>query len=116
VNADWSNFVSALTGGAIAGVATLWAQTISAKDQRRREQRAEADLIHGFVQAIADELKSFWGRFSQEIGPHLNNLSDGEPATVFFLHQPYFVVFDSNASYIGRIPNTELQKKSSIFM
>ena len=51
MNAFWSNLVSALVGGGIAGVATLWAQILNAKDQRKREDKAEATLIHGLVSA-----------------------------------------------------------------
>lgn len=111
MNAGWSNFFSALAGGAIAGVATLWAQLLSAKDQRKREEKAEATLIHGFVQAIADELKSFWDRHNLEIGPHLENLGENEAAIPFPVHQSYFVVFDTNASLIGRIPERELREQ-----
>ena len=111
MNADWSNFFSALAGGGIAGVATLWAQIINAKDQRNREQRAEATLIRGFVQAIADEVKSVWDRYEQEIGPHLRTLEDGQPAIPFPVHQSYFVVFDSNASLLGRILDRKLREQ-----
>jgi hypothetical protein len=111
VNADWSNFFSALAGGAIAGVFTLWAQLLNAKDQRRREDKAEEILIHGFLQAIADELESVWHRYEVEIGPHLKNLGEDQAAVVFPVHQNYFIVFDSSASLIGRIHNIELRER-----
>jgi hypothetical protein len=47
-----------LSAARIAGNATIRAQEKSIKDQRKREEKAEATLIHGFVQAIADELKN----------------------------------------------------------
>jgi hypothetical protein len=111
VNADWSNFFSALAGGGIAGVATLWAQKMYAEEQRKREEKAEATLIRGFVQAIADEVKSIWDRYNLEIGPSLRNLKDGETAIPFPLHQSYFSVFDTNASLVGRIPEIELREQ-----
>lgn len=114
MNAYWSagfNLLSAVIGAVIGGGATVWAQVRSADNQRRERDKDEADLIRGFVQAIADELQSFWDRFGQEIGPHLQSLPDDAVARVFPLHQSYFVVFDSNASLIGRVPDRELREQ-----
>jgi hypothetical protein len=111
VNIDWNNFVSALAGGAIGGFAAIYAQTLNAKDQRKREQRAEETTVRGFVRSIADELDSVWSRYNVEIGPHLRSLEDGKPAIPFPLHQSYFAVFDTNASLLGRIPDEELGKQ-----
>jgi hypothetical protein len=111
VNADWSNFFSALAGGGIAGVATLWAQKMYAEEQCKREEKAETTLIRGFVQAIADEVKSVWDRYNVEIGPHLKSLDPQKAARVFPVHQNYFVVFDSGASLIGRVQDMQLRER-----
>jgi hypothetical protein len=63
------------------------------------------------VQAIADELERVWDRYEVEIGPHLTNLGEKQAAIVFPVPQNYFVVFDSSASLIGRIPDMELRKR-----
>ena len=67
-------------------------------------------MIHGFVQAIADEVTS-WEQYTGEIGPHLKDLPNGRAATVFPLQQSYFAVFDSSASMIGRIPDAKLREQ-----
>jgi hypothetical protein len=114
VNAYWSagfNLLSAIIGAVIGGGVTVWAQIRSADNQRKLEERSEAVMIHGFVQAIADEITSVWERYSEDIGPHLKDLPEGQAATVFPLQQSYFVVFDSSASLIGRIPDAKLRQQ-----
>jgi hypothetical protein len=114
MNAYWSagfNLLSAVIGAVIGGGATVWAQITSARIQRKREEIAEATLIRGFIQSIADEINSVWNRYNVEIGPHLKGLPDDQVARVFPLHQSYFVVFDSNASLVGRIPDKELRER-----
>ena len=86
MNAYWSagfNLLSAVIGGGIAGYATIRAQNKSIEEQRKGEEKAETTLIRGFVQAIADEVKSVWDRYNLEIGPSLRNLKDGETAIPF---------------------------------
>jgi hypothetical protein len=111
VNATWSNLLSGLVGAAIGGVATLSAQIISIGNQRKQQKQSEEVMIRGFVQAIADEVTSVWDRYNVEIGPHLKTLPEGQAAIVFPLQQSYFVVFDSNASLIGRIPDRKLREQ-----
>ena len=45
MNADLSNFFSALAGGAIAGVAAVYALKLSAADQRRRERESRTAAV-----------------------------------------------------------------------
>jgi hypothetical protein len=108
VNATWTNLLSGLVGAAIGGGATLWAQFVSIGSQRKQQKLSEELLIRGFVQAIADEVTSVWDRFNVEIGPYLK---EGEASPVVPLHQSYFVVFDSNASLVGRILCRKLRKQ-----
>jgi len=111
VNATWTNLLSGLAGAAIGGGATMWAQFVSIGSQRNQQKLSEELLIRGFVQAIADEVTSVWARFNVEIGPHVKTLLEGEASPVFPLHQSYFVVFDSNASLVGRIPCRKLREQ-----
>ncbi len=111
MNADWNMVLSGLGGAVIGGAATIAAQIYSAHVQRKREETAEANMIRGFTQAIADEVASVWERYSLEIGPHLKDLPEDQAARVFPLHQSYFVVFDSSASLIGRIPDNKLREQ-----
>jgi hypothetical protein len=114
VNAYWSagfNLLSAVIGAVIGGGATVWAQARSADNQRRERVKAEADLIRGFVQSIADELKTVWERQSREIGPHLKSRAKDQAVRPFPVHQSYFIVFDTNASLVGRIPDRELREQ-----
>jgi hypothetical protein len=113
MNAYWSagfNLLSAVIGAVIGGGATVWTQVRSANDQRKERDKSEADLVRGFVQAIADELKSVWNLYSVQIGPHLRGIPEHEAAIVFPVHQNYFVVFDSSAFLLGRIPDTKLRE------
>jgi hypothetical protein len=89
----------------------MWAQFVSIGSQRKQRKLSEDLLIRGFVQAIADEVTSVWDRFNVEIGPYLKTLLEHEASSVFPLHQSYFVVFDSNASLVGRIPCRKLREQ-----
>lgn len=87
------------------------AQIISNRSQRKQQEKSEELLIRGFVQAITDEVTSVWDRFNVEIGPYLKDLPENEASPVFPLHQSYFVVFDSNAFLVGRIPCRKLREQ-----
>ena len=76
MNAYWSGgfiFLSAVMGAVIGGSATIRRKSEVPTTKRRDRDKAEADLIHGFVQAIADEIQSVWDRYNAEIGPHLKS-------------------------------------------
>jgi len=107
--------VGAVVGGLIAGVFTVWSQGQSNKAQRRRDREAENEQIKGTLQAIATELETFKARFvdgfrENFVEPDQQKPYDHLPKIVGFRH-PYFVVFDSNASLLGRVTNAALRRE-----
>jgi hypothetical protein len=107
--------VGAVVGGLIAGGFTVWSQGQSNKAQRRRDREADNEQIKGTLQAIATELEAFKARFVDGFRKNFVEPDQQEPYAhlpkiVGFRH-PYFVVFDNNASSLGRVTNAELRRK-----
>jgi hypothetical protein len=107
--------VGAVVGGLIAGVFTVWSQGQSNRAQRSRDREAENEQIKGTLQAIATELETFKARFvdgfrENFVEPDQQKPYHHLPKIVGFRH-PYFVVFDSNASLLGRVTNAALRRE-----
>lgn len=107
--------VGAVVGGLIAGGFTVWSQGQSNKAQRRRDREADNEQIKGTLQAIATELEAFKARFVDGFRKNFVEPDQQEPYAhlpkiVGFRH-PYFVVFDNNASLLGRVTNAALRRK-----
>jgi hypothetical protein len=107
--------LGAVVGGLIAGGFTVWSQGQSNKAQRRRDREADNEQIKGTLQAIATELEAFKARFVDGFRKNFVEPDQQEPYAhlpkiVGFRH-PYFVVFDNNASLIGRVTNAALRRE-----
>ena len=107
--------VGAVVGGLIAGGFTVWSQGQSNKAQRRRDRETDNEQIKGTLHAIATELETFKVRFvdgfrENFVEPDQQKPYDHLPKIVGFRH-PYFVVFDSNASLLGRVTNAALRRE-----
>ena len=93
-------FTSALLGAATAigaaWVAFLW--------QRRNEQRAERAFNQLVLDAIRIELKTLIDIYDSGKAGKIKDLKDGETFP-YWLHfsQRHFIVFESNASHVGKI-------------
>ena len=107
--------VGAVVGGLIAGGFTVWSQRQSNKAQRRRDKEADNEQITGTLQAIATELETFKARFVDAfrkifVEPDQQKPYVHLPKIVGFRHS-YFVVFESNASLLGRVTNSALRRE-----
>ena len=82
------SFFLALLGALIGGGETMWAQFISINSQRKQEKDSEKVLIHGFVQAIADEVASV-RRTSRNVEPPnvLETVSQGVRAVILWVRE-----------------------------
>ena len=93
-------FTSALIGAATAigaaWLAFLW--------QSAKEQKAERDFNQRVLDAIRMELKTLMGIYDSGKAGKIKDFKDGD-IFPYWLHfsQKHFVVFESNASHIGKI-------------
>jgi hypothetical protein len=91
--------------------------------QRRRDQEAERRAVNGTLQAVATELKVLKADCLDPLEKRLkdlakyreearrNRLNDPPPLAMARTEQPRVIVFESNASTLGKIDNQELREK-----
>ena len=97
-------FTSALLGGLTAVVAAWLAYWW----ELRKERHADQEFDQRVLSAIQIELKTLMDIYDSGKAAKIKNLKDGETFP-YWLHfsQKHFVIFESNASHIGKI-NPEL--------
>jgi hypothetical protein len=98
------SFTSALLGGLLGGLAAVVAVFVADSLQRKKERQADNDFDQRVLNAIQIELKTLMEIYDSGTRAKIKDLKDGE-LFPFWLHfsQKHFVVFESNASHIGKI-------------
>jgi type II secretory pathway pseudopilin PulG len=93
-------FTSALLGGLTALAAVFWTDWL----QRRKEHREEDEFNQRVLNAIRIELKMLLEIHDNGASGKIKDLKDGDTFN-YWLHfsQKHFVIFESNASNIGKI-------------
>lgn len=109
---DWNSLISAVIGGLITGVFTLWAVDKTHKNDLIKDDQQEKLLIRGFIQSIKTEIETLWDVYQEGVGKNLEVLASGEP---FLRHYPltqqeYFTIYEGNSNLVGRVKNEELRK------
>ena len=93
--------VSTLIGALVGGLFVLWGQNRADKQQRKREANSEEQSLVGVLNALHAELE----------GVNRAILSPPDPFKLVPINQDYFVVFNANASLIGRLQDTDLTEQ-----
>ena len=110
VEAVWG-FIGAIIGSIIGGTFTLKGVSISHKNDLKKQKTEESTLLKGFLLSIRGEIKTLWDRYMWGVGKDLEKLLVGKPFLVTYpLTQNYFIVYDSNASLIGKIEDDDLRE------
>ncbi len=108
---DWGNLVSGLIGAVVGGIATLvgakWQLSSAEKGQEEREDRHHAAILR----AIHDELETLWEQYLLTVGNAILALPANQPFRAYWpVSNDYFVVFNSNAVFIGHLRDDDLRK------
>lgn len=108
---DWGNFISGLVGAAIGGAATLvgakWQLSEAEAGQKKREDKHHAAILR----AIHDELETLWDHYLKTVGNQIAALPKDKPFNAYWpVSNDYFVVFNSNAVFLGHIEDSDLRK------
>jgi len=101
------NIVSALIGAVIGGIFTSFTTWWSIR-------RSQKNQIEGVIQGIRAEVETLWDIYIIKFKDAIPLIEKGEPILKqypLYLYQGYFVVYDSNSSLIGQIPNNSLRKE-----
>jgi hypothetical protein len=116
-----ATLIAGIIGGTIGGRFTLRAQIQSSRDQRRRDLEIDQRDVKGTLQAIAAELSVLKSESVIALRQQLDDLlKRREEQHVSHLELPFIVptvekshtvVFESNASVIGKIGDPSLTKE-----
>jgi hypothetical protein len=107
--------VPSLVGALVGGFFVLWGQNRADKQQRKRESRSEEQTVAGVLQALHSEIEVFngtiLGAIHETIKPRANPpMPPPKPVKLVPINQGYFVIFDTNASLIGSLRDTQPAK------
>jgi hypothetical protein len=99
--------------GALFGVYATRASTKQAHQNNlilREEARKVA--VNRVLQGLRAELETVWTIYNDKFSDGIKSLKEGgivEREYPLYLHQGYFVVYDTNCSLIGQLPDDELR-------
>lgn len=104
-------FFSGLVGAAVGGIFTLYATNKTIKATYEAEERQEQVEIRSLLSSMGVELNALWQFHQRRIGLKVEELKEGEAVLFYYpLTQDYFTIYNSNASFVGRLDDTELRK------
>jgi len=102
---------SAILGGIITGIFSLWAVNKSHKKEISRLKSQENSLIQSLLQSIHDEIETLWDTYQQGMGVYLESFQENTPLLrVYPITQDYFSVYHGNTFLIGKIKDNDLRK------
>jgi hypothetical protein len=107
-----NEFLSALAGGIVAGIFSLFAikQQLGAERSLRKDEADEK--IRNLLLALYHELKAVWNLYMERTGRALEDTPEDKPFVVTVpISEKYYVLYDANAEHIGSIPNAALRDK-----
>ena len=100
--------LGALIGSCLTLVGVYWTH----RTQKRDTARRDAEHIQGLLQAFHDEIETLWGVYQASAGAELEALPNDKPMFMFWpLTQDYLTIYNTHASFIGKIKNQELRKQ-----
>ncbi|MCU1054616.1 hypothetical protein JAK47_08745 [Stenotrophomonas maltophilia] len=106
--------IGALIGAFIGGFVTYLVGQSAVKAQRERDARADSDQVRATLQAIAEELHALYEIHTGPTGgAHVIEAAmAGQPIEFHYpIYDRYFVVYESCASQIGKIPDANLRRQ-----
>lgn len=106
-----SNFFSSICGAALGAAGSYYGvkKTIESEIVKNDLSKLEDEV--SYCHAILTELQLILQRYNLIAGEKLGNLKNGEFINFYYkASQNYFVIFDSNASQVGKIRNVELRQ------
>lgn len=113
-----ANLISALIGAVIGGIftsATAWWVTKTAHQNLLLAQRQSQEaLIIGLLQGLRTEVETIWDIYKEKFGEAIKLFMAGQPISKkyhLYLYRAYFIVYDSNGSLIGQIPDSALREE-----
>ncbi|HHW4399926.1 TPA: hypothetical protein ACUNCG_000467 [Aeromonas hydrophila] len=105
-----SELQAALVGALIGGLLSLLAIMLSHYLQSKAAEKAEENLINGFIWSIHTEILAAYNRYMATLGTHIEESQENTPIFFHYLIQEdYFTIFNNNSELIGRIKDPNLR-------
>ena len=105
-----SSLLGAIIGGRMTRNATVEATRIANEHQQALIDKANKDLLEGFIWSIHDEIESIYNRYNSTVGITLRAVPPGNILPVKYrTGHDYFPVYHSNSALIGRVTNHTLR-------
>ena len=104
-------FGSGLIGAVVGGLFTLYATNKTIREENAKEDRQEEKEVQNLLDALGVELNALWSFHMRRIGEKVEALTQGQSLDIYYpLTQNYFIIYDSNASMIGRVRDPQLRE------
>ena len=112
-------FLAAIFGALVGGLFAVLAQSLATKAQRKSEQKAERRALEGTLMAIKAELEVYQSENLNAVAKEFAKREEKgkqaggvrPPLTFAPVEHNLFIVFESNATALGRIEGDELRRK-----
>ena len=103
--------IMAIVAGVIGSALTIVAMLVSLSRQQQAAEQKEKGLIENLLRSIQSEITIIWAGYYENVGEKIEKLGEDQP---FLIHYPmgknFFTIYDSNASSIGYLADSELRK------
>lgn len=103
--------IGSIIGGAVGGWFSLRSTDKTHQQQRERDNDARKAAVHGFLQAVHDEVETLWETYSAGAGGKVDALGENQPIAISYpVTHDYFTVYNSNAFLLGQVSDADLRK------
>lgn len=105
--------IAAVIGGKMTADSSSKSVSQTLRGQERRDKERQQELILGVLEATYEELNEFWKDHTKGVKKYWEE--EFEKKGYFSAHieisSNYCIVYNSNANYIGQVPNSELRRE-----
>ena len=96
----------------IGGLITLFGVWLNAHFTKREAQRAEKESVKTFLQAIEVEFITLWNIYHEVAGKKIESVQEEHFFDGYFgAEQDYFIIYNKNSHFLGKINDEELRKQ-----
>jgi hypothetical protein len=100
-----------LLGIVVTAAVAVWTLQRSFANERKKRTAEQEEEVKAFLGALSTEVNTLWPVYMEQYGKTLENLKEGERPGQFPVGSGYFVVYQSNAHLLGRIPSAALRNQ-----
>lgn len=104
-------FLTGLIGAGVGGWFTLHATEKTIQSSYEAQEKEEQREIRALLSSLGVELNALWQFHMRRIGYRIEEMTDKDALLFYYpLTQDYFTIYNSNASFVGRLDDNELRK------